>query len=421
MTTAELVPGTLRGTVAAPPSKSYTHRGLVAGAMTGRLHRLAHPLVSDDTLATARGLRPLGANVRRSSREWTVEPSSCSGSEIECGGSGTTLRFLLPAAARLPRTTHFRGDPPLFRRPIAPLLGFLRRTGAAVDARRGPPRSISVTGPAHGTRAPLDGSESSQFLSGLLLTLPTLSAPSTIDLRGRTVSRPYLDATLRVLAHHGVSVEWSGRTVRVPAPQRFRAGKFRVPGDASSAAYLWAAAAVSGSRVRIRGLDPRWPQADLAILPILRQMGASVRVRGATVEVTGPITRPAGADLTASPDLLPLVSVLAAAVPGRSRWTGAPHAAGKESDRRLESARLARAMGATARLTPRFVEIRGTARPTGMRFHAPADHRIVMSAAVGALGGSGPSSIRGAEHVTKSFPEFWSTLSTLGGEVVVRP
>ncbi|MCI4327234.1 MAG: 3-phosphoshikimate 1-carboxyvinyltransferase [Thermoplasmata archaeon] len=421
MTTARVVPGPVRGTVRAPPSKSYTHRALVAGAMTGRLHRILDPLDSVDTIATAEGLLPLGVGVDRGRTEWTVRPSSPRGSEVRCGASGTTLRFLLPVAARLDRTTRFTGDPVLLRRPIEPLLRFLRVAGARVSARSGSRRSISVAGPIHGSRAPVDGSESSQFVSGLLLSLPTLGSPSTMDLRGRTVSRPYIEATLRVLAHHGVTIHESTRAVRVPAPQPFRARTLRVPGDASSAAYLWAAAAVSAGRVRVGGLDPAWPQADLAILPILREMGASVVVRGPTVEVAGPIATPTEADLTASPDLLPLVSVLAAAVAGTSIWTGAAHATGKESNRRRESGRLARAMGATVRVSPRRFEVRGTARPTGMRFHAPADHRVVMSAAVGALGAAGPSSIAGAEHVAKSFPEFWATLSELGGEVVLLP
>jgi 3-phosphoshikimate 1-carboxyvinyltransferase len=424
LTRARVGPSTLRGSLAAPPSKSYTHRALVVGYLAGRTYRVENPLESGDTLATARGLESLGASIRRTGRVWTVRTGAGRvpgrAAPIECGESGTTLRFLLPLAARGFRRVRFVGSRRLGERPLRPLLRVLEGAGTTVVSA-GPGRTIAeVTGPLNPVRAQLDVSESSQFLSALLFALPTLSGPSTLRLRSAPVSRPYVEATLRVLLASHIAVDWQGRTIRIPAPQAYAGSRLQVPGDASSAAYLWAAGAVSAGAVEVRGVDRSWPQADLLILDIVRSMGATVRGRRSSVKVSGPLTSPIRVDLDEAPDLLPLVSVLAACVPRSSRIEGARHAAGKESDRRAESARLARALGATVALDARRLEIRGTSHPRPIRYSGPADHRVVMSAAVGALAATSESVVDHADAVAKSYPEFWTAVRRLGGSVTVR-
>jgi len=190
-----------------------------------------------------------------------------------------------------------------------------------------------------------------------------------------------------------------------------------VPGDASSAAYLWAAGALAGGPVRVTGVPDRWPQADLAVLELLRAAGASVRRSGDAVEVAGPTRDGFEVDLTDAPDLFPLVGVIAAATPGRSQLSGAPHLAFKETDRRTATIQLVRAMGATARPTPAGLTIAGRPAPRPIRYSGWADHRLVMSAAVAALCADGPSQIGRAEAVAKSFPGFWTALEHIGAEV----
>ena len=231
---------------------------------------------------------------------------------------------------------------------------------------------------------------------------------------GRFVSAPYFRATREVLRVHGVRLRWGGSSLAVPAPQTYRGKEFRVPGDASSAAYLWTAGALSGGAVEVTGVDRTWPQADFAILSILRASGARVTARGAAVRVTGRPSGPVDVDLDDAPDLLPLAAALAASVPGTSRLSGGSHASRKESDRRRRSAQLARALGARTRLSPEVLEIRGTARRDPLRFDGSGDHRMVMSAAVASLGRSAPSRIGGADAVGKSFPGFWTALRHLG-------
>jgi 3-phosphoshikimate 1-carboxyvinyltransferase len=417
MTTRVVRPALASGRVAAPASKSYTHRAVVLGHLSGRKYVLDHPLVSDDTLATLRGVGELGSDTRRRPNEWTVAPSGDSPSgrarTVNCGESGTTLRFLLSAAARLSCRVRFVAQRGLRERPHSELIDAIRQGGVTVRYP-GPGTVVAeLRGPMHPIRCSLDGSQSSQPLSSLLLTLPTLDGPSTIRLRGPVVSRPYLEATLRFLSAHRIVVRRRGRRFDIPAPQRSRGSRIRIPGDASSSAYLWAAGALTGGAVTVRGVGDLWPQADLAILELIERMGASVDGSRGEVRVSGPLQRPLRADLTDTPDLLPLVAVLAAATPGRSVLQGAAHASGKESDRRTESARLAAAMGAGVRLTRNRLVIDGRRDPRRFVYGGAGDHRMVMSAAVGALAADGPSRIGSAESVRKSFPEFWATLGGL--------
>jgi len=417
VTVRRVMPEPAVGSVRAPPSKSYTHRALVAGHLTGHAYAVRSPLDADDTRATARAVTTLGTRVLYRPACWMLEKrrtSSARDRSIDCGESGTTLRFVAALAARGTEPVTLLGRGRLPQRPIEPLWTALEQLGATCErpnGRRGLP--TVVRGPVHGGSVALDASVSSQFASSLLLALPTVEGSSLLELHGPVVSEPYIEATLAVLRFHRVRVDRRGRQFRIPGGQSYSGRGMTVPGDASSAAYLWAAAALTGGCVTVRGVSTDWPQADLAILPILRQAGARVRVRrdGATVE--GGTLRPFSVDLTGAPDLYPLAGVLAAAIPGTSELRGAPQVVHKESDRRAETVTLVRKMGADARPTKRGLSVRGTARPRGFRLPGLTDHRIVMSAAVAARAAASPSEIGDARAVAKSFPDFWNVLASL--------
>ncbi len=422
MTRVRIRPSPAIGVVRAPPSKSYTHRALVVGHLAHRRYRVDHPLDADDTRATARALGALGTPVERVATRWTWDAPQLADDRatvrVDCGESGTTLRFATALAALGDRTVvlHGRGRLPL--RPMAPLLRALERLGATVGVPTGGRTlPLTVRGPIHGGRVEVDSWESSQFASALLLALPTVPEESTLLLRGPIVSAPYLDATAALLSRHGIDGSRTGRTVRVPGGQRYRGSRFNVPGDASSAAYLWAAAAVSGGEVRVRGIPSSWPQADLRILDLLERAGAEVRRErdGATVRGTAP-RRPFTVNLTDAPDLYPLAGVLAATTVGRSELRGARHVVRKESDRRTGTADLARRLGATVTVADDRLRIVGTYVPKALTLDDLNDHRLVMSAAVGALAASGPSVVGDARAVRKSFPGFWTVLKGLTGD-----
>lgn len=422
MTAVRIVPGPVAGNVRAPPSKSYTHRAVVAAHLARRPSTIERPLRSDDTLATAAAIRALGSTVRIGRDRWTIAPPARRARRravrIDCGESGTTLRFASALAALGDTPVELVGAGRLPDRPMGALVAALRALGATVTATR-PPHSLPMTvrGPIHGGSVAVDASESSQFVSALLLALPTLESGSTVRLPSAPVSAPYIEATVAVLRDRGVRVAplRGGKEYRLPGGQQYRGGRFRVPGDASSAAYLWAAAATGGGSVTVRGLPDRWPQADLAVLDLLVRFGAKVLrgARGTTVRAW--TRRPFTVELTDAPDLYPLAGVLAAYAPGTSRLEGAAHVVAKESDRRAETIRLVRALGASARVSRGGLEIRGLERPRAFRWPDASDHRLVMSAAIAALGTTGPSTVGDRGAVDKSFPEFWSVLAQLAG------
>jgi 3-phosphoshikimate 1-carboxyvinyltransferase len=423
--TARLRPSVASGEAVAPPSKSYTHRALVAARLSARRYSIERPLDAEDTRRTVMALRRLGSSVRTARSRWTVEPRRSplprGRARIDCGESGTTLRFACALAALGDRPVEFTGEGRLAFRPMDGLVAALEEAGVSVER---PPsgRSLPLTvrGPMHGGRLRVGASESSQFTSALLLALPTVAEDSTLLLEGRPVSVPYVEATEAVLRAHRVRVDPIPRGYRIPGGQHYRGGRFVVPGDASSAAYLWAAGAVTGGEVRVRGVPSDWPQADLAVLDLLERFGASVRRTPDGAAVRGGRRRPFRLSLTSSPDLYPLAGVLAATAVGESRLLGAPQIEAKESNRRLETARLARAMGASVRSVRGGLAIRGAPRVRRFALRGLSDHRIVMSAAVGALVAEGPCTLADASAVAKSFPGFFDALGALVGPGTVR-
>jgi len=420
VTLRSLGPSRASGTVVAPPSKSYTHRALVIAYLSGGACTVEGPLASQDTYATRSAIASLGRRVRASPGRWTVAPSSPSRAgrrplRIDCGRSGTTLRFLSVLAATQEREVLLEGAYELALRPIEPLLTVLEAAGARVR-RPGGGRSVplSIRGPIHSLACRLDASESSQFLSALLLVLPTLGGESRLTMRGPVVSQPYVRATLDAMARSGVRADFDGREARIPGGQEYRPGRLSVPGDASSASYMWAAGAVSGGPVRVEGVPSDRPQADLVILDILESMGAQVARGQNAASAQGGQLVGTEVELTDSPDLYPLVGVLAAMASGVSRLGGAPHVVRKESDRRRATISLARGMGASVRADQDALLIRGNPHPTPLDLRGCDDHRVVMSAAVAALTGSGRSTLGEAESVRKSYPGFWRDLRSIG-------
>jgi 3-phosphoshikimate 1-carboxyvinyltransferase len=410
-------PVPLRGTVVAPPSKSYTHRAAVLAHLSERPVTVHGPLDSEDTRATLGGLVALGARVERSPGDWRIDGRnarlSAGRALVRCGSSGTTLRFLVSVAALREAPSRFVLSAELSRRPVRPLLDSLQRQGARV--RRGDGGALTVYGPIRPGRFRLETSLSSQFLSSLLQVLPRLDAPSEVVLSGATVSAPYVEATAALLRRAGARLRYARGRWRVDAPTPFTARRFSITGDASSAAPLWVGAAISGGAVEVSGIDRRWPQADLAVLELLTAAGAGVRSRGASVRVEGGRLQAFRFRFDDCPDLLPLAGVVAAFTGrGSCALVGARHASAKESDRVLETARLARALGARVEVRPSEIRIRPGALPKRLRWETAPDHRVVMAAAVAATGLAEPSRIAHPEAVRKSYPGFWSALGELG-------
>ncbi len=420
-------PGRAQGVLRAPPSKSYTHRAIVGALLGSRSSRIDSPLLSEDTRVSLHAAEALGATVKVAEKgettSWTVDPPAHIAPravQIDCGESGTSLRLFAAAAALGQSEVTFVGHPGLARRPIGGLLDALRSLGAVIQ---GPPpgRSLPFTirGSIHPGMVAVDATQSSQYVSALLLALATLPEASVIQLQGKAVSTPYISATLAYLTQEGCEVEEHENRLLLPGGTLDTRDRFEVPGDASSAAYLLALGSITGGEVTVEGIPERWPQADLAILDILSEAGTYL-VRGPrdAVRVVGR-PRPAGLgnfdrNLDDTPDLAPLLAALAAFSKGESWLRGGAHLAAKESDRHRGVMDLAVHLGASVRETPEGISLRGPIGASRLCLSALTDHRMFMSAAVAAVGLSEVSELGPANAPDKSYPGFLHDLEHLG-------
>lgn len=412
-------PGPLRGRVEIPASKSVAHRAMIAAALADRPTQIVLNAVNDDLTATAACLNALGAACERTDFGYRIVPvaqekNACGAAEnasgatdlceiassptLDCGESGSTLRFLLPVAAALGREARFVGHGRLPERPHDVLLDAMAEHGAAADARRLP---LQLHGRLRGGTFALPGNVSSQYITGLLMALPLCAEDSVIRLTTRLESAPYVNLTLRALADFGIRAETRPDGWRIPGGQRYHSpGRVVVEGDWSGAAF-WLAANALGSRVECGNLDEASAQGDRAIRPLLNRLGGEI-------------------DVSECPDLVPALAVAAAGFPGRTALVGAARLRLKESDRLASVAALLRALGCAVDEGAESLTIHGGAPLTGGTVDGCGDHRIVMAAAVAATAASSPVTILGAQAVAKSYPDFFRDFEALGGNLIVQ-
>lgn len=409
--TVTVYPCVINGTIPAIASKSAAHRQLIAAALSGSPTTLEMNATSDDIEATIQCLKSLGAEITPSAGSVCVCPlSSGKRPALNCGESGSTLRFLLPVAAALGRGGVFSGSGRLPDRPMEPLISVLRSHGVAFSSARLP---FEITGRLVSGRFELPGDVSSQFVTGLLLALPLLDGDSEIILSSPLESAGYVELTISVLKSFGVVVYENDGVYLVPGGQSFSSpGRLQVEGDWSNSAYILAAGALGGS-VTVTGLSGDSVQSDRAILGLLRSFGAEVSVSAGTVRVSSAPMRGISADLSQTPDLLPILSVLAAAAAGESRFTGCGRLRLKECDRLSACADMLCRLGGRGRAGESCLTVQGGL--SGGRTESFGDHRMVMAAAAAAFAGS-PVTIDGAEAVTKSYPDFFKALTCLGAK-----
>lgn len=408
--TVQLGPAALSGTFAAPASKSYSHRLLIAAALSDVPTVVHNVLVCEDTDATIHCLRALGAAFEGD----TVIPIKPRKSSLmHCFESGTTLRLLLPVTAALGIDSHFLGSGRLPSRPIGPLVGALRAHGMAIPHDHLP---LTMSGHLASGKFVLPGDVSSQFISGLLFALPLLDSGSTVQIDTPLQSARYVDMTAQVLEEFGIFCNRRTNGYLVPGGQHYRSpGPVTVEGDWSNAAPFLVAGAIRGS-LDTTGLSAHSLQGDSAIAAILQQFGAAVSQAEGTLRVRSSTLEGTTVDVTDIPDLLPILAVLGAAAKGTTHLTGAARLRIKESDRLDSTQAMLQAIGADVETTQDTMTIRGGKPLTGGTVDSAGDHRIVMAAAIAAALCSGPVLIEGAEAVNKSFPNFFDILTSLGGQ-----
>lgn len=412
-----ILPGARTGEVHIPASKSQAHRMLLCAAMGEKEVTLRCRGLSKDILATVACLKALGASVDAEGEVLHLRPVSAPPSglcPLPCGESGSTLRFLLPLVGALGASAVFEREGRLPERPIEPLRRELCRNGMDI---RGDGARLYCSGQLRPGAFSLPGNISSQYISALLMTLPLLEGESTLHIEGALESAAYVAMTEEVLRLGGVQTEKTGAGYRIPGGQRCRfAPELSVEGDYSNAAFFLCAGALSERGIRVTGLDPQSRQGDRAIVPLLEEMGAQVASDGSSVTVKRDALHGITIDASPIPDLIPVLSVVAAAASGETRVIHAQRLRLKESDRLHSTTQMLRALGAEAEELPDGLVIRGGRTLAGGTVDACGDHRIAMSAAVAGGICRGAVTICGSECVQKSYPDFWTDFQQLKGD-----
>lgn len=405
-------PATVDGAVAAPPSKSMMLRAVALGALAPGRSRLDNPTYCDDARAVLGAAQALGAEVEtRADAVFIAGGGRPRAARIDCGESGLCLRLFAAVAALFAEPLTLTGRGSLLRRPLPGVEETLAALGATATATNGLPPLI-VCGPLAGGKATLDGSETSQFLTGLLIALPLLPRDSRLTVN-RLVSQPYVELTLRMTRQAGaeIAVSPDGRQYDIRGGAVYRPQQWRIEGDWSGAAFLMAAGALAG-RVAVRGLDPESAQADRALLDILPRFGADVENRVGEIVVRRRERRAFAADLTDCPDLAPPLVALAVHAAGRSVLRGARRLLSKESNRAAALTEEFGKLGARIEWRDDELLIDGGGL-NGGDAQCHDDHRIAMALAVAALAGGGEVRLAGDECVAKSYPAFFADLERL--------
>ena len=376
-------PGKLTGTLQAIPSKSQAHRVLICAAFSNEPTTIYCKDTNRDIEATAECLRALGANILRTDLGYQVNPvkNIPTTTTLNCGESGSTLRFMLPVVAALGVDATFTMEGRLPQRPLLPLWEELERMGC--ELTRPTENTIRCQGQLQSGAYTIDGSVSSQFISGLLFAIALIPGNSTLEITGTIESAPYITMTQDVLATFG-------RRAPFQTP-----GTVHIEGDWSNGAFFLAANTL-GSTIEVSGLISTSTQGDRAVADILNGFDTFQTIDAADI-----------------PDLVPILAVAACNKHG-AKFQNVRRLRMKESDRIQSTAALLENLGGKVHISENELEV-FPAQLHGGTVDAVGDHRIAMAAAIAATVATGPVTILGAHCVAKSYPGFWEDFCKLGG------
>lgn len=387
-----IYPKKLSGTVRAIPSKSQAHRLLICAAFSDSSTVLECPQTNEDIEATVRCLNALGAEIFRTDNGYEITPVTYvpPSAVLDCGESGSTLRFLLPIVCALGVNATFQMHGRLPYRPLSPLWEELERMGGTLT--RPTEATIEVSGKLHAGDFVIAGNVSSQFISGLLFAAALLEGRSTVTVTGAMESKPYIDMTMLALETFGVTAN----NFEICGSFPFHSpGTVTAEGDWSNGAFFLSANAL-GNAVEVTNLHCNSPQGDRAVATLLKLTDTFPTISAGDI-----------------PDLVPILAVVFGAK-GGAVFTDIARLRLKESDRVESVRKMLHALGAKTSATENTLTVE-PGQYRGSTVDAAGDHRIAMAAAIGATVADGPVTILGAECVSKSYPAFWQVYQSLGG------
>jgi 3-phosphoshikimate 1-carboxyvinyltransferase len=404
--------------ITVPGSKSYSHRILIAAALSNGTCRIENCLMSEDTRFTIAALKQLGVPIQEKAEHITVH--GCAGDFKACerpiflGNSGTSMRLLTALAGLGKGTVTIQGTERMHERPIEDLLDGLVQLGISAKSlnKNGCPPVEVTGGMAKGGPIKLRCGKSSQFLSAILLIAPYLQNGVDIHIVEGPVSRPYIDMTLAVMDQFGVHAERQGyQHFKVGMTKPYQSGSYKVECDASQAGYFWASAAITGSSIKVMDIDHNSLQGDIRFVSLLESMGCQSVQEKDGIRVKGGALAAIHADMADIPDMVPTLAVVAAFAKGTTVIQNVAHLKEKESNRLAAVVQELNRMGIKASCTEDGMVITG-GTPHGTAIETYNDHRIAMSFAMAGLVAPGID-IQNPVCVEKSFPNFWEVFGAL--------
>ncbi len=411
MTNLTLTPKKLSGTVTVPPSKSMAHRAVICASLATGRSTIKNIQLSDDILATIEGMRSFGAVIFHENQTLTIDGTGNGPTQgnrtINCNESGSTLRFLIPLATLFTGETHFIGQGHLGKRPLEPYQELFDAQSLHYDQAATENLQLSVAGSLTSGIYEMRGDISSQFITGMLLTLPLLSGDSVLKITTHLESKGYIDLTLSVLQDFGIVIEQDedGQEYRIKGQQSYTARDYTVEGDYSQAAF-WLSANALGNELLVNGLDSDSLQGDQAIVSILDTLNGGSTKSECVID---------GAQV---PDIIPVVALVAALSKGKTKIIHLERLRIKESDRLVATQKELTALGARIKIIDDSLLIEGVSELSGgQQVWSHKDHRMAMMLAIASTVCKEPIQIKDTDCVKKSYPNFWETFQQLGGKI----
>ena len=414
MSSVRIHPKNLNGTVEVPPSKSYLHRAIICGTLSGKSIKISPVIYSDDVLATINSMKCLGADIDIFENSIKINgfiPSKNS-VKINCLDSGSTLRFLIPLVAALGIQTTFLLGESLAKRPILPYLESLSDNGLKFEFNGD--FELIISGKLSPGKFFIPGKISSQFISGLMMALPILQSDSEIILTSDLESCSYVDMTIDVMKKFGVTVTALNQRYHVPCPQKYIGCDFSVEGDWSQAAFFLVAGAIGGNIV-VKNLKINSTQGDRAIIEILDKMGAKIEFFESCISIHSGDLKGTIIDAKNIPDLVPITCVAAVCAEGTTKIHNVKRLKFKECNRLSAICQELEKLGADINAEEDCIIINGHSNLHSDHLWSHNDHRILMSLAIMATKNSGITEIADINCVKKSYPNFFEIFKQLGG------
>ena len=402
--------------IGAPPSKSYTQRALVIASLARGKSVIKSPLFSGDTAYMISALKQFGINIVKKGADLVVYGTDGNlkspDKQVFVGNAGTAMRFLSAFASLAKAETTITGDKRMQQRPLKNLLDVLQQLGVKSESNNGFPPVKIYGGSFNGGSAKLKGDISSQYISSILMCAPYAKKPVTIDIEGNLTSKPYIDVTLDAMKSFGVGVKNQNyKSFTIKNDRKYKPRAYKIEGDASSASYFFAAAAVTRGKVMVKNINPGSKQGDIKFLDILKRMGCGVRKGKDFVEVKGGSLKSVDIDMNGMPDIVPTLAVASVFADGITTIRNVANLRYKETDRLRALAFELRKIGANVEEMQDGLAIKRKRLQKAV-IETYNDHRVAMSFAIAGLAISGIR-IKNPNCVSKSFPGFWENFDLL--------